>query len=155
MIEQLLHLLKGCPKEVITVITAALPFGGLGNAIPVALSSFGYSPLKTVILAVIGSSLPIAPLLYFLEPISHGVIKFKPWRRFLERLFTRKKAKYDLRQRLAAFLLMLFVALPIPVTGSWAGCAAASLFRIRFRYAFPAIFIGVVIEGAILVYMGK
>ncbi len=45
---------------------------------------------------------------------------------------------------------MLFVAVPLPMTGAWSGCIAASLFKIRFRYAFPAIFLGVVIAGLIV-----
>jgi uncharacterized membrane protein len=36
------------------------------------------------------------------------------------------------------------------MTGAWSGCIAASLFRIKFRYALPAIFLGVVGAGVIV-----
>jgi uncharacterized membrane protein len=45
---------------------------------------------------------------------------------------------------------MLFVAVPLPMTGAWSGCIAASLFKIKFRYAFPAIFLGVVEAGLVV-----
>ena len=36
------------------------------------------------------------------------------------------------------------------MTGAWSGCIAASLFRIKFRYAFPAIVLGVLGAGVIV-----
>ncbi|MCK4852176.1 MAG: small multi-drug export protein, partial [Candidatus Omnitrophica bacterium] len=36
------------------------------------------------------------------------------------------------------------------VTGAWTGCVAATLFKIRFRYALPAICAGVIIAGCIV-----
>jgi uncharacterized membrane protein len=46
--------------------------------------------------------------------------------------------------------LILFVAIPLPVTGAWTGSIAASLFKVRFRYAFFAICLGVIIAGLIV-----
>ena len=68
---------------------------------------------------------------------------------------TKKKA--DLIQKYETLGLMLFVAVPLPGTGAWTGCIAASLFKIRFRYALPAIVGGVIIAGIVvmlLTYMG-
>ena len=53
-------------------------------------------------------------------------------------------------EKYEALGLALFVAIPLPVTGAWTGCIAASLFKIRFRYAFPAICVGVFIAAIIV-----
>jgi uncharacterized membrane protein len=46
--------------------------------------------------------------------------------------------------------LVTFVALPIPGTGAWSGALVASLFDLPKKQAFLAIFLGVLICGAIM-----
>jgi len=53
-------------------------------------------------------------------------------------------------QRYEALGLAIFVAIPLPMTGAWSGVVAASLFKIRFRYAFIAIVAGVIGAGLIV-----
>jgi len=45
---------------------------------------------------------------------------------------------------------VFFVSLPLPVTGAWTGSVIAFLFGLKFKYAFPAIAIGVLIAGVIV-----
>ncbi len=149
MLQPIIDSLKNIPKEWVTIIIAALPVAELRGSIPVALS-LGFSPAKAFFLSVIGNSLPIIPVLFLLEPVSNGLMRFKPWKRFFDWFFARTKQNGELIQKYEAVGLMLFVAVPIPMTGAWSGCIAASLFRIKFRYAFPAIFFGVVIAGIIV-----
>jgi uncharacterized membrane protein len=42
------------------------------------------------------------------------------------------------------------VGIPLPVTGAWTGSLAAFLFGIRFKYAFPAIIVGILLSGLIV-----
>ena len=46
--------------------------------------------------------------------------------------------------------LIVFVAIPLPVTGAWTGTLAAWLFGVNKRVAFPAIFAGICIAGVIV-----
>ena len=149
MIELVVDALKGIPKEWVTIIIAALPIAELRGSIPVALM-MGIEPVKAFFLSILGNSLPIIPVLLLLEPISNALMRFKPWKRFFDWLFERTKAKGDLIQKYEAIGLVLFVAIPLPMTGMWSGCIAASLFRIKFRYAFPAILSGVILAGIIV-----
>jgi len=48
--------------------------------------------------------------------------------------------------------LLLFVSLPIPGTGVWSGSVAASMLNIRFKWAFPAIALGNLIAGIIILF---
>jgi uncharacterized membrane protein len=110
----------------------------------------GLTPAKAFWLSILGNSARIIPTLFLLEPVSNALMHFGPWKRFFEWLFAKTRAKGDLIQKYEAIGLMLFVAVPLPMTGAWSGCIAASLFRIKFRYAFPAIFLGVLIAGVVV-----
>ena len=45
---------------------------------------------------------------------------------------------------------MLFVAVPLPITGAWTGAVAAFLFQFRIRDAFGAICLGVLVAGVVI-----
>ena len=63
------------------------------------------------------------------------------------RTYHRHNAMYE---RYGTIALALFVAIPLPVTGAWTGCAAAFVFGIQFRHALLAILAGVLIAGTIV-----
>jgi len=137
------------PKEYIVIIFGALPISELRGAIPLALS-FGMPMHKAFWLSVLGNIIPIAPALFLLEPVSTRLRKFKAWSRFFDWVFERTKKNSDAIQKYEALGLAIFVAIPLPMTGAWSGVIAASLFKIRFRYAFIAITAGVIGAGLIV-----
>ncbi|MGB2599492.1 MAG: small multi-drug export protein [Candidatus Omnitrophota bacterium] len=151
MVEQLTDSLVAMNKELAVVVLAALPISELRGAIPLALA-MGFSPLKAYALSFAGNLIPIIPLLFFLQPIADRLRHIKIFERFFDWLFERTRRKATLIERFEALGLILFVAIPLPVTGAWTGCVAATLFKIRFRYALAAIICGVAIAG--LVVMG-
>ncbi|MBL7071302.1 MAG: small multi-drug export protein [Candidatus Omnitrophica bacterium] len=149
MLERIVDFMNGLPKEFVTVIVAALPVSELRGAIPLAIAM--KQPLvKTLILAYIGNMLPVIPLLVLLGPVSEKLRHIPALERFFNWLFERTKRKAEIVQRYEALGLILFVAIPLPATGAWTGCIAASLFKVKFKYAFPAILIGVLIAGVIV-----
>jgi uncharacterized membrane protein len=149
MIENLINSLSDLPREVIVFIIATLPVSELRGSIPVA-ATMNISPLKAYIISVIGNMAPVIPMLFLLEPVSERLRRFRLWHSFFEWLFARTRKKADLVQKYEALGLILFVAIPLPVTGAWTGCVAATLFKIKFRYAFFSILAGVMIAGIIV-----
>jgi len=149
MIDIIINWLKDVPKEYIVMLVGALPISELRGAIPLALS-FGMPSGKAFWLSVIGNSIPVMPALFLLEPVSNRLRKFKIWSRFFDWLFERTKKKADTVQKYEALGLAIFVAIPLPITGAWSGVVAASLFKIKFRYAFIAILAGVLSAGLIV-----
>lgn len=142
-------MLKDIPKEYIVMLVGALPVSELRGAIPLALS-LGMPLAKAFWLSVLGNILPVAPALFLLEPVSQRLRRFKIWSRFFDWLFERTKNKADAIQKYEALGLAIFVAIPLPMTGAWSGVVAASLFKIRFRYAFLAIVAGIIAAGIIV-----
>jgi uncharacterized membrane protein len=113
------------------------------------------SAAKAYWLSVLGNIIFVAPLLVIFEPVSNRLRKFKVWSKFFDWLFKRTKKNSDLIQKYEALGLALFVAIPLPMTGAWSGVIAASLFKIRFRYAFIAILTGVLSAGLIVLLLCK
>jgi uncharacterized membrane protein len=138
------------PRELSTLLIAMLPVSELRGAIPYALSS-GLSWPQSYFWAVIGNFIPVIPLLLFLGPLSNALSqRFFFWRRFFDWLFARTRRRGKLVERYEALGLVLFVAIPLPVTGAWTGTVAAFLFGVRFQYALPAIVLGILLAGIVV-----
>lgn len=149
--EVLVNSLVSVPPWLSTVILAALPVSELRGAIPLAIGVYGLTPAEAFILAVIGNMLPVIPLLLFLEPVSNGLRSFMIMDSFFDWLFNRTRENHSEKfEKFGVLALTLFVAIPLPVTGAWTGCAAAFIFGIRFWWALPAIFLGVLIAGVVV-----
>lgn len=150
MLEVLLRWLNGLPKEYAVVLVSALPVTELRGAIPLGLS-LGLSLSRSFWLSVLGNCAIIAPGLLFFEPVSALLRKKIAFlARFFEWLERRTKKNYEKVQRYEALALFMLVAVPLPMTGAWSGLVAASLFKVRFRYAFTAIAAGVFCAGLIV-----
>jgi uncharacterized membrane protein len=129
---------------------AMLPVSELRGAIPYALSS-GLSWQQSYFWAVVGNFIPVIPLLLFLGPLSSALSRrFLFWRRFFDWLFARTRRRGKVVERYEALGLVLFVAIPLPVTGAWTGTVAAFLFGVRFKYALPAIVFGILLAGTVV-----
>lgn len=140
-------------KELAVFFVSWLPIVELRGAIPLAIS-LDISPWKAYWIAVIGNTIPVIPLLLFLMPLRNYL---KERFLFMDRFFTwlekRTLAKSDKVEKYGAIGLMLFTAIPLPTTGAWTASLAAVLFKIKFKYAFPAIFAGILLAGIIMIIL--
>ena len=158
LLQILIDSLNYLPEELVVIIISALPVFELRLGIPVAIFVFGFSYEKAFLLAVVGNIIPILPILLFLNPISSYLRRFRIWNKFFDWLFIKTRKRAEIVQRLEALGLMFFVSIPLPVTGIWTGCIAASMFKIRILYAFVACALGATIAGiivSILCFTGK
>ncbi|NQT89836.1 MAG: small multi-drug export protein [Candidatus Omnitrophica bacterium] len=149
MLQALISYLASLPKELTTFVLAMLPVSELRGAIPFGLAS-GLGLPKVLALAIIGNLVPVIPILFLLKPVSEYLRKFWLFKKFFDWLFERTRRKAKLVERYEFLGLILFVAIPLPVTGAWTGCVAAGLFKIRLRYAILAIAIGVCLAAVIV-----
>ncbi|MCL7412772.1 MAG: small multi-drug export protein [ANME-2 cluster archaeon] len=149
-------LISWIPHWVATIIIGMLPVSELRGAIPLALApvgvgGYGMSVPEAYFLAVLGNMIPVIPLLLYLEPVSDFLRRWRIFDIFFTWLFTRTHHNHSERfERYGTLALTLFVAVPLPVTGAWTGCAAAFVFGIKFRHALLAIFAGVLIAGVVV-----
>lgn len=149
--EQILELLSTVPHWLSIPIISALPIIELRGAIPIAIGVYGMSPESAYLLAVLGNMLPVIPLLLYLDPVSTYLRRYSFFDSFFTWLFERTQHNHSDRfEKFGILALTLFVAVPLPVTGAWTGCAAAFVFGIKFRHSLPAILLGVMIAGLIV-----
>lgn len=148
MIEELIS--SGIYQELIVVIISALPVIELRGALPVAINVFHMAWYKAFGLAVIGNLLVVPPLLLFLESLAKAISKVDIGRRLVNWVFERTRRRGGVIEKYERIGLMLFVAIPLPVTGAWTGSVAAFLFGLKFNHAFFSISCGVIIAGAIV-----
>ncbi|MDD5561319.1 MAG: small multi-drug export protein [Candidatus Omnitrophica bacterium] len=149
MINAILHYLGGLPKDYLVMLVGALPVSELRGSIPLGLS-LGMSLPRAFWVSVLGNSIIVPPALLLFKPVTRALRRFKIWSRFFDWLFERTRRNSDAVQRYEALGLVIFVAIPLPMTGAWSGVIAASLFKIRFRYAFISIIIGIICSGLII-----
>jgi uncharacterized membrane protein len=149
MQELIIAQVKQLSPELATVIVAMLPIFELRGAIPLALG-LKLSIKQAYLWAVLGNIIPVVPLLLFLGPVSQYLCRFAIWERFFNWLFARTRRRSELVERLELIGLVLFVAVPLPITGAWTGTVAAFLFDIPFKHALPAIILGVMIAGVVV-----
>lgn len=141
------------PPELGTLLIGMIPIAELRGAIPVALVNFELPIWSAFLWALVGNMIPVLILLKYLEPAAGWLSKHSRFfERFFSWLFARTRRKFsNSAQKYGLFVaLMLFVAVPLPVTGAWTGSVAAFLFGMPMRRALLAILLGVLIAGVIV-----
>ena len=146
--EQLLSL--GFSKELVVLIIAALPILELRGALPVAINLFNFPWYYALLLAIVGNLLPVPFILLSVDALSRLLGKVGFFNRMLHWLFERTRRRGKVIERYERIGLMLFVAIPLPVTGAWTGSLAAVLFGLKFKHAFLSISVGILIAGIIV-----
>jgi uncharacterized membrane protein len=150
MVDKLLQWLSGQSAELITAVLAMLPVSELRGAIPYAIGVAGMSWQKAYVISVIANFIPVIPLYFLIGPVSEFLRKAPIFDRFFSWLFARARRKGKMIERFEVLGLILFVAIPLPVTGAWTGTIAAFLFGVRKRLVFPSVFAGICIAGVVV-----
>jgi uncharacterized membrane protein len=140
----------GLSKELVVFLIATLPIVELRGAIPVAINVLDMPWYSAFLLAFLGNLLPVPFILLFIDAVSRGLARIAIFKRLLDWLFERTRRRGRILERYKRIGLVLFVAIPLPVTGAWTGSLLAVLFGIPFKYAFLSIVIGVFIAGVIV-----
>lgn len=128
-----------------------VPIIELRGAIPAA-ATMNLNPVIALVICIIGNMIPVPFIMLF----GRKLISWLQTTRLLGKIATeyekRLAEKADKIMKYAIWGLMAFVAVPAPGTGAWSGAVIATLLNMRFKYALPAIFAGVVIAGIIMTF---
>lgn len=144
MIETLMNFLT---VEFAVLFTAAMPIIELRGAIPIGIS-LGLSPAHATILSLIGSMIPVPFILFTIRPFINYLKTTKTFNKLAHKIIHHSlEGNGSKVQKYGVLGLIIVVAIPLPGTGVWSGSLAAALLNIRFKWAFPAIFIGNIIAA--------
>ncbi len=132
------------------IAVAAAPISELRGAIPLALY-YEMGPLEAYLWSVFGNMLPVPILLIALGWVRQILSRWHWSKRVIDWWFGQVQSRNRaLVERWGVWALVIFVAIPLPMTGAWSGALVAYLFNIPFRWALPAIGLGVVIAGGLV-----
>jgi len=134
------------------MLLAMMPISELRGAIPYGILVAKLDPLLVFVISIIFNFLPVPFLLIFLHKIEEIAMRWKPTKKFIEKYFgrVRRRAskKVEIYEEIA---LILFVAVPLPITGAWTGSVIAYLFDLDFKKSLLTIFLGILIAGVIVI----
>ena len=147
--EKLFESLALFPIEWKIFILSAVPITELRVTIPLAIG-LGLEPTIVLAYALMGNFMPILPLLFGLPYALRIIERFPLFNRFALKVLSRTRGKSQLLHKYGVLGLILLVSIPLPGTGVWTGSLAAFLIGMPIKKALPAITIGMIIAGVIV-----
>ena len=134
-----------------TAMVSMIPVAELRLGIPFGVAR-GLPVWAAYLAAVVGNVLPVPFIVVYIRRIFLWMRRRLPWLNSLvdklERKAHLKGKKVSKYQYLG---LWLFVAIPLPGTGAWTGCLAAAFLDMRLKKAMPAVVLGVITAGCIMI----
>lgn len=131
----------------LTLLATVLPISELRGGIPLGIS-LGLDPWFTFSIAVIANALIFFPIFFALRLFYDKLLYRIPlFDKYLDNLRKRGKPKIE---KYGFWGLILFVAIPLPITGAYTGTILAWLVGMDWRKAFPAVGLGVIVAGVVV-----
>lgn len=137
-------------KEAIVFIISMIPILELRGALLVAGPLLGVPVARAIPLCIIGNIIPVPFILLLITPIFNwlkGTRTFKP---MVDKLEAKAMSKSDQIEKYEFWGLVLFVGIPLPGTGAWTGSLIAALLGVKFKKAFPAVILGILMATVIM-----
>ena len=101
--------------------------------------------------AVIGNLIPAPFIIVYIRRIFELMRRYLPWLNgVVDKLERKAHLKGRKVQKYQYLGLWLFVAVPLPGTGAWTGSLAAAFLGMRLKKAMPAVVLGVLTAGCIM-----
>ena len=147
---QFLESTFGNAHALIVLIGSMIPVTEMRATIPLGILTFGMNPWEVLILALIGTLLPVPFLLLFFEQLlkwMHQIPVTRGLARFLDEKVQKNAARFKKSTEAA---LILFIAIPLPGTGVWTGSMVASFLGFRFVRSFVCVVLGALLSAIVL-----
>ena len=134
----------------ITTLLALLPISELRGAIPYALAK--EFPLAFVYPYCVFLNALLGPLVYlFLSTLHKLFMRFSWYRKLFNHFVEKARSKVSGKVEAYGYWgLMLFVAIPLPITGAWTGVLGGWILGLSKKRTCLAILGGVIISGIIV-----
>ncbi len=133
-----------------SIFLSILPIAELRGGIPYAIAN-DLNPLLTFFICV-GANILVFPIVFFFLEFLHPLfLKIDLYKRLFDKFIIKTREKVGNKiEKYGFWGLMIFVMIPLPVTGAYSGSFAAWLFNIPKKKAFLAVSLGVIMAGIIV-----
>jgi uncharacterized membrane protein len=132
------------------ILLSMLPISELRGGIPLAIA-YHIHPLLAFLVCTL-ANIAIVPLVFlFLVTVNRLLLKIDAYSRFFHHFLERAQHKIHKSVEKYGYLgLMIFVAIPLPMTGAYTGTLGAWALGMDKKKAFVSIALGVIIAGIIV-----
>lgn len=141
--------LSGLPDELVCFIISMVPVIELRGGLIIAAIK-GIPLFKAIGICIAGNIVPVPFILLLITPIFTWLKKTKFFKPIVEKLENKSMGKSEKIKKYEFIGLVLFVGIPLPGTGAWTGSLIASLLNIKFKKAFPAVILGLIMATVIM-----
>ena len=132
------------------ILISMVPVIESRGSIPYGILILDLPWYNVVFVSIIANFLITVPIVYLLDPVSAYFRRFDMSKNFFDWLFARSRRKAGLVSRMKVLGLIVFIGIPLPVTGAWTGCVAANIFGLRKHYTLIGVFFGILLSVSII-----
>ncbi|TYC82308.1 small multi-drug export protein [Acetobacterium wieringae] len=150
MQQAIINFLAFLPDWLEIIVISAIPVVELRGAIPLAILAYDMSYLQAYLLGVLGSIIPAPFILMFIPAILKWMSGTKIFGKMASWIIAKGMKKSDKLTQYEFWGLFIFVAIPLPGTGVWTGCLAASLIGLDFKHSMISVALGSATAGIIV-----
>ena len=137
-------------KCLFTMLVSMIPIIELRGGLPFGVA-LGLPYYLAFPAAVIGNLIPAPFIIVYIRRIFELMRRYLPWLNgIVDKLERKAHLKGKKMQKYQYLGLWLFVAIPLPGTGAWTGSLAAAFLGMRLKKAMPAVVLGVLTAGCIM-----
>ncbi|MPW25425.1 ligand-binding protein SH3 [Alkalibaculum sp. M08DMB] len=151
----MIEFLSNFPDWLKILISSAVPIFELRFSIPFGILLLEMPYINTYVLAVIGSIIPAPFILWLIPSILEWMKGTKIFGKLGNWIYDLGMKKSEVIDKYSFWSLVMFIAIPLPGTGVWTGCLAASLMRVKFKKGLLAAFIGSSIAGIAMIILSS
>jgi uncharacterized membrane protein len=137
-------------KEFIVFFTAAVPVIEVRGSVPLGILAFKMEPSLVIFLSVIGSVIPVIPIMLGLDFITKKLHHIKFFANMIDWVFERTRKRSKMIEEFETIGLIAFIGIPLPGTGVWTGCVAAYLLGLPLLNTLIASLAGSLIASLIM-----
>ena len=135
---------------VLTMLVSMIPIVELRGGLPFGVA-LGLPYELAFTAAVLGNVIPAPFIIVFIRRIFLLMRRYMPrLNGLVDKLERKAHLKSQSVLKYQHIGLWLFVAIPLPGTGAWTGCLAAAFMDMRLKKALPAVILGVLTAGCIM-----
>ena len=137
-------------KCLFTMLVSMVPIIELRGGLPFGVA-LGLPYYLAFPAAVLGNLIPAPFIIVYIRRIFELMRRYMPrLNGLVDKLEKKAHLKGQKVQKYQYLGLWIFVAIPLPGTGAWTGSLAAAFLGMRLRKALPAVVMGVLTAGCIM-----
>ena len=142
MAQSIINSLSFLPGWAQILLVSAIPIVELRGAIPWGIFALHMEPIHVMLISIIGSILPAPIILLFVQTVLGWMRRSKHFSKMAAWLDAKAAKGSKKISEYKFWGLMIFVAIPLPGTGVWTGCQAASVLEMKFPRAMLCVALG-------------